>query len=213
MTRFLVFRHGQSEANLGEFFSGRMDVSLTPLGRSQARLAAEYVKSTEKPCCVWTSELNRAFNTGKAIADVCVLPIYRSAALNEIDAGRWEGVPFRDVKRLYRSDYSVWQNDVGNSRCTGGESVRELADRVVREVVRLAGLYPDKTVVIATHATPVLAIEAASKLVPPELFRTIPWRRNASMSVVECDGGRLYPVEFGIMSYLGDSVSTDSEDV
>ena len=130
MTRFLVFRHGQSDANLKEYFAGWTDAALTPLGAEQARLAAEYVSRTEKPCCVWTSELTRAYLTGKAFADVCRIPIFRSAALNEIRAGRWEGVPFRDIKKLYLPDYSVWQNDVGNSRCTDGESVRELADRV-----------------------------------------------------------------------------------
>ncbi|MBQ9545257.1 MAG: histidine phosphatase family protein [Clostridia bacterium] len=213
MTRFLVFRHGQSDANLKEYFAGWTDAALTPLGAEQARLAAEYVSRTEKPCCVWTSELTRAYLTGKAFADVCRIPIFRSAALNEIRAGRWEGVPFRDIKKLYMPDYSVWQNDVGNSRCTDGESVRELADRVVKEVLRISSLYPDSTVVIATHATPVMAIEAASKLIPPDRFKDVPWRKNASMSVVECDGKRLYPVRFGVLDHLGEKVSFDSDEV
>ncbi len=213
MTRFLVFRHGQSRANLDEFFAGRTDVELTPLGEKQARLAAEFVKLTEKPCCVWTSELKRAYFTGKAIADVCKIPLHRSAALNEIAAGGWEGVPFKVIMKEFADDYNAWCTDVGNSRCTGGESVRELADRVVKEIFRLAALYPDSTVVIATHATPVLAIEAASRQIDPDGFKSIPWRLNASMSVVECDGSRIYPVEFGIVSYLAGNESYDADEV
>lgn len=213
MTRFIIFRHGQSDANLKEYFAGRTDAALTPLGLEQAHLAAEYVKKTEKPCCVWTSELSRAFLTGKAIAEACGIPLFRSAALNEIAAGRWEGALFKDILRLYSDDFAVWHNDIGNCRCTGGESVRELSDRVVKELLRLSGLYPDSTVVIATHATPVLAIEAASKQIPPDGFFELPRRRNASMSLVECDGKRLYPVRFGVTDYLGESASSDSDDL
>ena len=48
MTRIIFIRHGQSQANLESRFAGHIDVPLTELGRTQARLAADYIVKREK---------------------------------------------------------------------------------------------------------------------------------------------------------------------
>ena len=44
MTKFLIIRHGQSEANLLDLFAGNFDAPLTELGILQAQRTAEYIK-------------------------------------------------------------------------------------------------------------------------------------------------------------------------
>lgn len=43
MTRILMVRHGQSEANLAKLFAAHTDVPLTDLGRRQAQAIADYL--------------------------------------------------------------------------------------------------------------------------------------------------------------------------
>ena len=48
MTKFLIIRHGQSEANLLDVFAGNFDAPLTERGLCQAQRTAEYIKDNFK---------------------------------------------------------------------------------------------------------------------------------------------------------------------
>ena len=68
MTKFIIVRHGQSEANLKEIYAGRFDVPLTATGKKQAELVTEYVLKTYRVDAVYSSPLLRARETVKEIA-------------------------------------------------------------------------------------------------------------------------------------------------
>ena len=154
MTRFIFVRHGQSVGNLTGRFLGQYDGALTELGRRQAERAAEFFRD-ERIDAAFASDLSRAYETGKIIAEPHGIVPEPDQALREISAGKWENEEFSVIEKTYGADFGVWQNDIMNARPTGGESVRELAERVTREVWRLAALCDGKTVLIATHATPI----------------------------------------------------------
>ncbi|MEI3319171.1 MAG: histidine phosphatase family protein, partial [Eubacterium sp.] len=104
----------------------------------------------------FASDLSRAYETGKIIAEPHGIIPVPDKALREISAGKWENEEFSKIEEIYGADFGVWQNDIMNARPTGGESVRELAKvRVTKEVWRLAALCDSKTVLVATHATPI----------------------------------------------------------
>ena len=203
MTRFLLVRHGQSRANLEEVFAGNYDAELTELGHRQAKLTAEFVVANYQIDAIYSSDLKRAYQTGKHAADVLGLKIQKEPDLREIKAGEWEAMPFEEIAKQYGEDYEVWLTDIGNAKCTNGESVADLAIRVVEAIMRIAKEHPDQTVLITTHATPIRALEwhISEKDLP--YMRDIPWVANASVTEIHCEKGKLIPVKVSMVEHLG----------
>ena len=67
MTRLLFVRHGQSKANLDGVFAGQIDPALTELGCRQAECTAEFIAENYKVDAVYSSDLQRAYQTGLAV--------------------------------------------------------------------------------------------------------------------------------------------------
>ncbi len=188
MTRFILVRHGESCANNDGVFAGHFNAELTELGLKQAEKTAEYIKENYKITKAYASDLKRAFVTGKTIADLIGIEIIPNENLREISAGEWEGRKFTDLMAEYKKDYDVWLKDIGNSRCTGGESVKELGARVLDELKKIANENPEETVLIATHATPIRVLQSMI-LKSLDEMKNIPWVNNTSVTELICDNG------------------------
>ncbi len=189
MTELFFVRHGQSEANLEHIFAGAFDSPLTELGLKQAEKNAEYFLKNIKPDVVYASPLERAYNTGNAVAKACGIPIIKNESLREIYAGKWEGVSFEKIKDEYSEEFDIWLNDLGNAVCSDGESVVELQKRVLEAVVKIAEENDGKKVVIATHATPIRVVECIFNKKPLNDIVNIPWVTNASVTHVKYQDG------------------------
>ena len=208
MTRLLFIRHGQSESNLNGSFTGHTNVALTDLGRRQAEATAEYVVNTYAVDAVYASDLQRAFNTGKAVADRLGLTVQPHQGLREIFAGQWEGMPFTYLAATYPETFSnVWRNDIGNSICDGGESVAQLQQRVSAAAREIAEANDGKTVVIATHATPIRTMECLCRGQGLSLMQSIPWVANASVTEIHYENGIFTEIVSSYDKHLGNMVS------
>lgn len=187
-TRLVLVRHGQSEANEGAWFAGWSDPALTPRGRAQAAACGVYLAESGMHIThAYCSPLRRAAETAVlACAPLSLTPV-PVPDLREIYAGTWEGRTFADLGE-HNDDYAVWKTTIGLSRCTGGESFIELQARVCAALTRLTEEHPGETIVVATHATPIRAFECFARGVAPADAHTVPWVRNASVTVAEWDG-------------------------
>lgn len=94
MTKFLLIRHGQSEANLQSQFAGHLDTPPTELGLQQAAITGKYVAEAYKVDAVYSSDLKRAAAVGEAVSRESGAPLTLDPRLREIQAGQWEGVSF-----------------------------------------------------------------------------------------------------------------------
>ena len=204
MTRFLFVRHGESDGNRYRLFTGQGDLPLTELGHRQAEAAAEYIEKQygSRIDAVYASDLARAWDTGKAAADRLGLTMIPDRGLREINSGQWEGVSFADLPVRFREDFALWMQNIGKSRCTGGESVAELSERVHAAVVRIAEANPGKTVLIATHATPIRTLQCRFAGVGLEEMQQIPWVPNASLTEAVYEDGGWTVVKIGETCYL-----------
>lgn len=212
MTRIIMVRHGQSIANLEGRFAGYSNFNLTELGYSQAELAARYLHDNmcEKVDKIYSSDLLRAHNTAVPFSKLYSLPINDTEALREIFAGEWEGLTFEEIESLYHDDRSVWINDFSNSRCTGGESTRELYRRIVATVIELARENLGKTILITSHATPIRAIDCFSRGWGEERIGDVKFVKNSAISIFEYDENKniISPVLVGSTEHLGDDMTT-----
>ena len=90
---------------------------------------------------------------------------------------------------MYPDEYGVWLHDIGKCKCVDGESVEELGQRVLGTLTRIARENEGRTVVVATHATPVRVTQCLIEHGNLEKMREVPWVSNASVSEIEyCDG-------------------------
>lgn len=204
MTTFLLIRHGQSLANLEGRFAGSADFPLTELGRKQAQRTAAFIAESFAPAAVYASDLQRAYETGLATAQQLGLPVTADPQLREIFAGAWEGQLFADLYRDYGEDFTLWRQNIGLSQCTDGESVLQLADRILAAVGRIARAHDGQTVVLATHATPIRALRWLATGTPPENMQNIPWPANASVSEFSWADGKLTALRMDMADHLAE---------
>ncbi len=204
MTTLLLIRHGESEANRHSRFAGQIDPDLLGRGQHQAELTARYIASNYNIDKIYSSDLKRAYKTAKALADLLVTNVITDKNLREIYAGKWEGERFDDLRNKYPEDFDVWLNDIGRARCTGGESVRELADRVFNALGSIARKNPGKTVAVALHATPIRAVQSLIQFGSLDKMQQIPWVSNASVTVAEYDSGTWTLGDISIDAHLAE---------
>ncbi len=212
MTRLIFVRHGESESNVAKYFTGHMNVSLTDKGRAQAACTAKALKDM-KIDAAYASDLMRAYETGEIIARDHGLTVTPEKGLREIYAGEWEGKYFVDLDELFPEDYRAWRSDMANCRCTGGESVREMAVRVREACERIARAEDGKTVLIATHATPIRIMQLIWQGLDIEDIGSITWVMNASISVVDFENGKWTSVVIGDASHLAGMQTTLPKDI
>lgn len=189
MTKLILIRHGMSKSNAEKTFTGQGDTPLNETGELQAKLTAKYIIDNYKPDIVYASDLQRAFRTGEETAKLAGVDIIADKNLREIKAGEWEGLTFEELSERYGKEYDTFVHDIGNAACSGGENVKQLAKRVTKEIRKIAKENDSKTVVIATHATPIRAAMCVLQNRPIEDMKDIPWVSNASVTVLNIDGG------------------------
>lgn len=205
MTKIIFVRHGESEANKAHIFAGHLDVALAEKGLEQARITAEYIASEYKVDKVYASDLKRAYVTGKCIADLTGAEIITNPDLREIYAGDWEGKGFDVLQSEYKEEYGIWLSDIGRATPRGGESTKQLGERVFSAVNLIARENDGKTVVIASHGAAIRAVQTMIKYGNIEKMREVKWTTNASVTVFEYDNGSWSCITEGYDKHLGEN--------
>lgn len=197
-TIIYLIRHGQSMANEMNKFAGYTDFPLSKLGEKQAARTAEYFNDIMVDA-VYSSDLARAFDTVKVIADKKGLQVIPSRALREMHCGVWEGVDFDIVTTKYAETFNVWKDDIWSLQCEGGESTPEVFKRVDDEVRRIANKHIGETVVLGAHALVVRIFCGQFMVNDLKKLQEVPWPTNASVTKLEYENG-----EFRVVTYSFD---------
>jgi len=201
MTKIILIRHGESLGNVKRIFLGHTDWDLTEKGYEQARRMAEYIDNYDIDV-IYASDLKRAYNTVNEVAKRRNMDIIKTEGFREMFAGDWEGRGFDELDEKFPEDRRLWAEDIGNARCTGGESVRELQERVLKEFYRIAEENKGKTILVGTHATPIRVIKCHILGESIENAQNISWALNASTTVIDVEENKI--VLDGYAEYLGD---------
>lgn len=189
MTTLILIRHGESEANRQGIFAGHFDPDLQDKGLKQAQLTAKYIADNYKVDKIYSSDLRRAYKTAVCLAEIINSEVIPDQNLREINAGEWEGMKFTDLITEYPEEYSMWLNHIGHSGCVGGETVKQLCDRIMSALTKIAKENDGKTVAIATHATPIRVAQSFIETGALDEMENIPWVSNASVTVLEYSNG------------------------
>ena len=204
MVKFLLVRHGNSVANQQEIFAGATDIPLSEIGKKQAQFVCDYILNNFKVDAVYSSELDRAKSTVSQIAEQLNLPLVTIPAFNEIFGGSWEGITFAEIYKKYTVDLLTWLNDISNSKCTNGESFKQLKERAFAGLKTLAedDKNDGKTLVIASHAGALRAILSVILKLSDTQCNELGWVSNASVTTVNYDNGAFTVERLGYDEYL-----------
>lgn len=207
MTRLIFVRHGYSEGNLLGEFHGHMDGDLTDLGHEQAERVGVYLKD-RKIDVAYSSDLRRAYKTALHITKYHGIEPIKDENLREIYAGEWEGKKFSELEKDYPELYGTWRSDPADFVSIDGESMREVYDRLKNEVERIVGENRGKTVLVATHATPLRCLACTWLGKPLSEFNSVAWMNNAAISEIDyADDGTITPIVINYTEHLGDLVT------
>lgn len=155
----ILVRHGQTAVNAEGRLQGRIDAPLTDTGRAQAAACARVLPA---PDAVITSPLLRARQTAETIAPD--RPIEVDDRWIELDYGEWDGAL---LKTMDQAAWDRWRSDPSFAP-PGGESLQDLAQRVVDACEALAPRAREQDVVVVSHVSPIKAAVAWALGVGPD---------------------------------------------
>jgi len=169
-TSVVFTRHGVT-GETGPILSGRRPgIDLSDKGRAQAELAAERLARLPL-AAVYSSPLERCWQTAEVIAASHGLPVRELPGLAEADYGEWSG---RKIDELRSTDlWKLVQITPSVVRFPGGESVREMQSRAVEATEEMVARHPGELVVAASHADPIKAVVAHFAGVHLDLFQRL----------------------------------------
>lgn len=173
--RLILVRHGQTEWNQLGRIQGRTDIPLNDTGIMQARAAGEWL-SQRRIDAVYSSPMQRAFDTATEIARPHGLPVISIDDIIEIDFGLWEEKTADELKKLYPeywNDWS-WHLDEEKSANMQAESAYTILNRVKRA---LNSIFEENTAgstaVVVSHTMPIKLIMANAIGLPLKSLQSI----------------------------------------
>ncbi len=195
----VLVRHGQSDWNLKNLFTGWRDVELTDTGRAEALAGAQRLKERGLNFDIaFTSALKRAQNTCRIILEELGqsdLQTVKDQALNERDYGDLSGLNKDDARAKWGEEQvHVWRRSY-DIQPPGGESLKDTGARVWPYYMHVMQphVLRGETVLVAAHGNSLRAlIMALEGIVGPEIVKLelatgvpILYRLNADSTVAE----------------------------
>ena len=172
MTKLFLVRHGQSQWNLENRFTGWQDVDITELGQQEARQAGIALKD-ETIDVAFTSKLIRAHHTLKIILNETGktdTPVIIDGALNERSYGMLEGLNKAETAEKYGAEQvHIWRRSFDIAP-PGGESLKDTYNRVIPYFENFVKpqLQQHKNVLIVAHGNRLRALIMYLEHLSPE---------------------------------------------
>ncbi len=160
MTELILARHGQTAWNVVEVFRGRSDVDLDETGLRQAELLADYLRERRIEA-VYSSPLQRALKTARAIASRHRLEVIITQGLNDLKFGEWEGLPVTEVREKYATLFTEWVEKPHLVEIPGGEGLDDVTGRVLTFVNDIVTRHKGNVVLVShrvVHKVLILAL-------------------------------------------------------
>ncbi|MCL7986636.1 2,3-bisphosphoglycerate-dependent phosphoglycerate mutase [Sphingobacterium sp. lm-10] len=160
--KLILVRHGQSQWNLHNRFTGWKDVDLTHTGREEARIAASQIRDDHIDVA-FTSKLIRAQHTLQIIQKTNgweEIPVIMDQSLNERSYGDLEGLNKSEAAKKFGDEQiHIWRRSYDVAP-PGGESLKDTYIRVVpyfRSFI-LPQLINNKNILIVAHGNSLRAL-------------------------------------------------------
>jgi alpha-ribazole phosphatase/probable phosphoglycerate mutase len=168
-TRLVLVRHTEPDESVRGRCYGRLDVPLSAAGLRHAAAIGEALWSHEI-AAVYSSPLQRALDTARAVASPHGLEPLPRDDLRELDFGELEGMHFDEIAAEHPELYRSWMDTPFSVRFPGGEGLVDLRGRVLPEVAQIRARHEGETVALVTHGGVVRVVLAEALELPDTAF-------------------------------------------
>jgi len=169
MVRLLLVRHAATDWTAQGRFQGQTDIPLSPHGRRQATALAQRLMA-ETLHMLYASDLQRAWETARAIAAPHALPVHAEPRLREMAFGRWGGLTYAEMQQQDAQSLAAWERDQLHSAPPGGETLLQMTQRVREAYVSILVAGQDKTVGLVAHGGPLQLLLCRALGLPPQAY-------------------------------------------
>lgn len=182
--KIVIWRHGQTDWNVENRFQGHSDIPLNKVGEFQVNHAAKILAGL-KPNRIISSDLIRAQQTAKSLADLLNLKVELNPKLRETNGGKWEGKTGTE-NRASDGDYFVrWIDGHDDPAGHTGERRSEVANRALSVIEEITNSNSTGTVVLVTHGGTARCVLGSVLKLPMNQWGAIGGLSNACWSILE----------------------------
>ncbi|MCX6013183.1 MAG: histidine phosphatase family protein [Chloroflexi bacterium] len=200
LTRVLLVRHGQTEANIKNYYMGWSEEDLNQTGYKQVHLLAARLSRLPVKA-VYSSPLKRAFNTATIIAEPHKVEVVTMDKLKEINLGEWQGLYAEDIMHRWPDLWKQSRTDPSDLTLPGGESYAQVVNRAIAAFEQILADNLGKHVVLVTHDVVIRVLAAYTLGVSNSIYRRMTIG-NASISTVSIIDGKRYLILLNDTAHL-----------
>jgi len=209
--RVIAIRHGETAWNVDTRIQGQLDIGLNDTGRWQAARLAEAL-ADEGIDAIYSSDLSRALDTARSVADRIDLPVQTDAGLRERHFGAFEGQTWAEIETNHPAESLLWRQREAGFGPPGGETLNGFYERVVATATRLLAGHAGQTVALVAHGGVLDCLYRAATRIDLNAPRT--WQlRNAGINRLLHTQAGFVLVGWGDVGHLeGDAPRDESQD-
>ena len=151
VTRIIAIRHGETAWNVDTRIQGQLDIPLNDTGRWQAERLARALAAREAIDVVYTSDLLRAWETARPVAEATGAPLHTDEGLRERGFGSFQGKTFTEIEAAMPDEARRWRQRDPVWAPPGGESLTAMRRRVIETLHALASRHVGEQIVLVAH--------------------------------------------------------------
>lgn len=186
MTTVYLVRHAQAEGNAKKVFQGTIDSEISDIGRKQLECLKERFKDIPFDA-IYSSPKKRAYQTAQIANTYMNHEIRIVPDLCEIDGGDFEGRVWATLCEVFPEEYKYWERDSHLFKAPGGESMRQVYDRMSGAILKIVSENVGKRIVVTSHGCSIRNFLCFAKGWGFEKLDDVDWCDNTAISVIEFD--------------------------
>lgn len=186
-TQIFLIRHGETQSNLEDRYSGITDVALTEEGLRQAELTAAFFRDIPL-AALYSSPLSRARDTASPLAALWGLKVEIREELIEINYGKWEECTVEQIRAGWEPQWRRFLSNPADFSAPGGETGKAVESRIRRCLLELIRVHDNEAIALVSHKSPIRILLAGPLGLELRNFREKIPLDNAAISLMEVDG-------------------------
>lgn len=152
MKNIILIRHGTTEWNISGRVQGSKNSNLTIMAREEAKKAGHFLKNKEIDIeKIYSSDLNRAYETAEIINKYLNLDIQKTELLRENNFGIWEGKTKNEILDIDKKNYEKWLKEPENCLIKNGESLKDLRIRC-QNFIKIIENNKEENILLVSHS-------------------------------------------------------------
>ena len=170
-TNIWIIRDGEPEVAAQGRCYGRLDVGLSPEGRSQLERVADQLRR-EPLAAIYASPLKRTMESASILGRHHSCEIEILEGMREINFGDFEGLSYDEIAQTYPEIYRNWMERPTETQFPNGESFGHMRTRVTETAEFVRSRHANQSVALVTHGGVVrIMLAEALEISDANIFR------------------------------------------